>query len=176
MNNEDKNILSKLNKVPVQVPNDDFFESLKVHVVDKINTETKIVPFYKRMPFRAAATIAILIAVGSFYFMQNNPKPEVQQTQSAQVDFSSLSKQDILAYIEENSEEFETEDLVNVLGEIPSIERTSQENISDIAKNNSTTEKPNATQKLWKELDDEDILKYLEEQSEDLDEELILGT
>ena len=176
MNNDEKNILSQLNKVPVQVPNDDFFESLKVHVVDKINTETKIVPFYKRMSFKAAATIAVLIAIGSVYFLQNNTKPEVQPTQTAKADFSTLSKQDILAYIEENSEEFETEDLVGVLAEIPSIDKTTKKNNSEIATTNSTTVKSNATQKLWKELDDEDIMKYLEEQGEDLDEELILGT
>ncbi len=176
MNNENKNILSKLNKVPVQVPNDDFFEALKVHVVDKINTETRIVPFYKRMSFRAAATIAILIAIGSVYFLQKNPKPEIQPSQSAKVDFNSLSKQDILAYIEENSEDFETEDLASVLGEIPSIENTSKENNSENAKPNSNKVKSNSTQKLLQELDDEDILKYLEEQGEDLDEELILGT
>jgi len=173
MNNDDKNILSKLNKVPVQVPNDDFFESLKVRVVDKINTETKIVPFYKRMSFRAAATIAILIAIGSVYFMQS-PKQEIPQKQQAKVDFSSVSKNDILAYIEENAEDFETEDIVEALSEVPSIKEESKE--VKTSNPNPQKVKSTSTQKLWNELKDEDILRYLEEQGEDLDEELILGS
>lgn len=173
MNNDNKNILSQLNKVPVQVPNDDFFESLKVHVVDKINTETKIVPFYKRMSFRAAATIAILIAIGTIYFMQS-PKQEIPQKQQAKVDFSSVSKSDILAYIEENAEDFETEDIAEALTEVPSIKEESDKNKT--SNPGSKEVKPASTQKLWNELKDEDILRYLEEQGEDLDEELILGS
>lgn len=173
MNNENENILSKLNKVPVQVPNDDFFESLKVHVVDKINTQTKIVPFYNRLSFKAAAAILILITIGAVYFSKDT-KQDPPAVQEAKVDFNSVSREDILAYIEENHEEFETEDIASVLSEIPSInkEESNSNNLSEMV------EKPKSgsTEKLWDELKDEDILRYLEEQGEELDEELILGS
>lgn len=173
MNNENENILSKLNKVPVQVPNDDFFESLKVHVVDKINNQTKIVPLYKRISFRAAAAVLILITIGTVYFTKNTTK-EVPKTQVAKVDFKSVSREDILAYIEENHEEFETEDIASVLSEIPTIKEEEPKS-NDIAEKASKP-KSHSTEKLWNELKDEDILRYLEDQGEDLDEDLILGS
>lgn len=169
MNNEQNNILSKLEKVSTQVPNDLFFETLKKQVVGKLENEPKVVPFYRKKWLQAAASILLLIGIGSVYlFNTKEPVPNTKET----VDFSSLSEDDILKYIENNQEDFDERELASALIELPAIGNPVQVQ----SKQKISSKKEAELEKMWNDLEDEDILEYLQEESDDLDEELIFGS
>ncbi len=168
MNNEQNNILSKLEKVPTQVPNDLFFETLKKQVVNKLENEPKTVPFYRKTWLQAAASIILLIGIGSVYlFNSKEPVPGTRQ----KVDFSSLSKDDIIRYIENNQEDFDERDLASALIDLPTLGNTVQ-----VQSKQKNSIRETELEKMWNNLEDEDILEYLQEESDDLDEELIFGS
>jgi hypothetical protein len=168
MNNEQNNMLSKLEKVPTQVPNDLYFETLKKQVVGKLENEPKIVPFYRKKWLQAAASILLLIGIGSVYLL--NSKEPVPVTKH-KVDFSSLSKDDIINYIENNQEDFDERDLASALIELPALGNAVQ-----VQSKQKISGKEAELEKMWNDLEDEDILEYLKEESDDLDEELIFGS
>lgn len=165
MNNEQKNILSKLEKVPTQVPNDVFFETLKKQVVDKLENEPKIIPFYRKTWIQSAASILLLMGIGCVYLLNSKTPLSHPKTK---VDFSALSKQDILKYIENNQEEFEERDLAAALIELPVLGNQVQ-----IQTKQKVSGKDTELEKMWNDLDDEEILQYLQEESDDIDEELL---
>lgn len=172
MNNEQKNILSKLEKVPTQVPDDAFFDALKTNVVDKINTEVKIVPFYKKTWLQIAASAILLLGIGTFYLTNNKETPAAKQEK---VDFSSLSKDDIIHYIEENQEDFDNEELAALLTDDPMLQANNPEITHQTTEINlkKKSVKSMELEKMWREIDDEEILNYLEEENYDVDDEII---
>lgn len=169
MNKDSHRIFQELEKVPTQVPDDAYFEALKSAVISTIKNEPKVVPFYRKRWIQAAASIVFLLGIGSLFLIGNFKQPTPSQT-SETVDFSSLSREDILAYIENHSEDFETEDIAGILSEVPSLSLPSQP-----VKQHQKTVKSKPHQELWDQLEDDEIIRYLEEESYDLDEEMILA-
>ena len=165
-------MLSNLEKVPTQVPDDAFFETLKAKVADKINSEVKIVPFYRKTWLQIAASLVLLLGIGTFYLTNNRETPAVMQKK---VDFSSLDKNEIIRYIEENQEDFDNEELAALLTDDPIFKENNTEIEPKTTELNpkSKSVKSVELEKMWKEIDDEEILKYLEEENYDVDDDII---
>lgn len=168
MNKEKQPIIDSLEKVPVQLPSDDFFESLKSKVVEKIAIpEPKIVPFYSKRWIQIAASIVLVVGIGSLWIFNQHEKPLAAK----KVDFSKVTREEVLDYLEENREDVEVEDLVPYLTEVPVWTATLPKDSTVVSDNRLAQH-----EELWEEIDKDDILEYLEEESVDLDEDLILGS
>ena len=165
-------MLTELEKVPTQVPDDAFFDALKIKVVDKITTEVKIVPFYRKTWLQIAASVILLLGIGTFYLTNNKETPV---SKPEKVDFSSLNKNDILNYIEKNQEDFENEELAALLTDDPLLNENNTEIEHQTTETNSKKKsvKSIELEKMCKEINDDEILKYLEEENYDVDDEVI---
>jgi hypothetical protein len=167
VNNKEQHIIDQLKVENPSLPDEQYFQDLKSTLFEKIASETtpKIVPLYKRWYSwtAIAAGIAILLTVVFW-------SPEVPNTSQPEVDFSSLSKSEILDYLHENIDDVETDQLAEQLNEIPSpLASESATSINDVA-----STKPSEHEDLFEGIEKEEILDYLEDQ--DLDEDLLLGS
>lgn len=163
-------IIDELKVNHASLPSDDFFADFKNTVLEKINAEKTmlIVPLYKRWYSWTAVAAAIAIICTLTW----NSETVSHETPKEKVDFSSLNREDVLQYMEENIDDFETEMLAEQMDSIPSWNIRKEKYSGNITKN-GTKDKSND---LFNDLNKEDILKYLEEESMDLDEELLLGS
>lgn len=169
MNNEEKDIIHSLERMPVQLPGDDFFESLKKEVVAKIDApQPKIVPFYSRRWIQVAASVLLVVGLGSLWILNSQPEDPLPTNK---VDFSKVTREEVLDYLEEHHEDVETEDLIPYLKEVPVWTATLKTDSVAVDDNPLAQH-----EELWEDIDKQDILDYLEEESFDLDEELILGS
>ncbi len=167
--NDEKDIIHSLERMPVQLPGDDFFESLKKEVVAKIDTpQPKIVPFYSRRWIQVAASVLLVVGLGSLWILNNQPEDSLP---AKKVDFSKVTREEVLDYLEEHHEDVEVDELIPYLKEVPTWS-ASLKSDSVVVDDNPLAQH----EELWEDIDKEDILEYLEEESVDLDEELILGS
>jgi hypothetical protein len=158
----------KVNRAPM--PSDDFFADFKDTVLEKIAQEqtAKIVPLYKRW----YSWTAVAAAVALIFTVTWNSPTVTPSAKKEPIDFASLTREDVLEYMEEHIEDFEAEMLAEQMDSIPTW---------NVAETNTSTAVVSNRQQgkndhLFDNLDKEDILKYLEEESIDLDEDLLLGS
>lgn len=175
METNKRHIIDELKKNQSPLPEDAFFDKIKSDILQRIETETaipaaKVIPLYRRMWFVAsiAAGVALLLSIPVLF---RNEQP--QQTQQAEVTWDDVSREEMLAYIDENIDDFDEELLAQHLDSIPhtkaavSITHASG-NILKKAKQKAEKKEKN----LFENIDKEDILEYLEEEAIDLDDEL----
>ena len=168
METPQRHIIDELKKNSAPLPGEDYFASLKAGLLEKANpAEEKtvaVVPLYRRkwlIGLAAAAAIACLLIL-------RNGK---QETVSAVVDWNSVTREEMLAYVDENIEEFDAVAIAEQLDSIP--EWRTELPATDISAEKLKPAKKQ--QKLFDQLDDEEILKYLEEEVIELDDELLIG-
>ena len=89
-----------------------------------------------------------------------------------EVDWNSVSRDEILAYIDDNIDEFEAETIAQHLDSIPNWAATSVD-IDETVYRPVNREKEEKYDELFKDIDKQDILKYLEEEEIELDEEML---
>lgn len=166
MNTNEQHIIDELKKGTTPVPANDYFAQLKQTIFDQLEPTVKIVPLYRKSWFitTVAASIALVISMTFFFNENETPKPAV-----AAVDWNSVSRDDVLAYIDENIDDFETEALAQHLHSIPAL--TASVDIQQPA----SVEKRKAVKedkydKLFKDIDKQDIIEYLQEEEIDLEE------
>lgn len=172
MNTNEQHIIDELKKGTTPVPGDEYFAQLKQDIFDRLEPTVNIIPFYKKPWFisAVAASIALIVSVTYFFDGSETQKPTV-----ATVDWNSVSRDEILAYIDDNIADFETETIAQHLDSIPNW-TLAQPVIGKITRTNSTkSKKEEKYDDLFKDIDKQDILKYLEEEEIELDEEM-LGT
>ncbi|MES2554691.1 MAG: hypothetical protein V4604_00995 [Bacteroidota bacterium] len=163
MNTNEQHIIDELKKGTTPVPADDYFAQLKQNIFDQLEPTVKIVPLYRKSWFitTVAASIALIVSITFFFDSNETPQPAV-----ATVDWNSVSRDEVLAYIDENIDDFETEALAQQLNSIPDW-------TADIRTTSIGTTKPGKEDKydkLFKDVDKQDILEYLEEEDIDLEE------
>lgn len=166
MNTNEQHIIDELKKGTTPVPADDYFAQLKQTIFDQLEPTVKIVPLYQKPWFMTAvaAGIALIISVAFFFDGNETPKPAV-----ATVDWNSVSRDEILAYIDDNIDDFEVETIAQHLDSIPNWAETSA-GIEKTTSRSAKSIKEEKYDELFKDIDQQDILKYIEEEAIELDE------
>ncbi len=143
----------------------DYFSGLSSKLMNDIRKEPKIkvISFYRKPMFWIVSTAAsICVLIGLSYFLKN----------MNELTFDSLSKSEVLAYVENNIDDFDEELIVSVMSE-------SAFNLGDTTKKTNNAKQP-ITQKgketmSFESLSEEEILEYLNSQElslEELEEEI----
>ena len=175
METNKRHIIDELKKNQSPLPEDAFFDKMKSDLLQRIAAETvapkaKVIPLYRRMWFVAsvAAGVALLLSI-PLLFTNENP----QQPQQAEVSWDDVSREEMLAYIDENIDDFDEELLAQHLDSIPhSKAAVAITNSTGNALKKAKTKKEKQEKNLFENVDKEDILKYLDEEAIELDDEL----
>lgn len=158
---ENKNILDSLLVRKTEVPDDDYFKSLKESVIS--SEKVKIIPFYKRKITWIGAAAAVL-----FIVLLTNLIPKNTEKQNEQL-FATVEENEISDYIEANIEEFDIEMLAEFLPEqISPLDTLKREIIENTVMEDKIP---------LEEINEEDILKYLQKEGlevEELEEETFI--
>jgi hypothetical protein len=172
---EKKDIFDFIEKRPIETPDADYFKNLADTVIAKaadapVKSEAKIIPLYRRPVFwLSSAAAAVLVA---FLLLPENPN--IIPTTIAGDPFQDLSKKEVLAYVDENIEDFD-EDLlaefipVSQLDMNPMVDTETQESENPIETIIETE-----TQELQESLESisqDEILQYLQEEGFDSEDE-----
>lgn len=133
---------------------------------------SKIIPLYRKTWFQIAAAASVVLIV-TLFALNGGEAPKTRIAQTQQPDWNSVSQEEVLAYIDENIDDFETEVIAQHLDPIPQWNTE-----TELAVNGAPVtpkagkEKTDKYDELFNELDQEDILEYLEDEGE-LDEDLL---
>ena len=157
---ENEDIFEHLKKRKIETPSKDYFDALAASVIEQESKETKVIPIGRKIFYWSTAAAAILV-VGFFLF--NIP----QQTETnilAQLD--DVSTEELISYVDENIDDFDTEQLGETLSdeEIDKLDEELSIEMSDI----SYVESSESIS--FDDVDEQDILDYLELEDIDLDE------
>jgi hypothetical protein len=101
--NEEKDIFDFIEKRKIDMPDKAYFDNLAQSVID--SQKTKIIPLYKR-PITWVSAVAAAVLV---FFIVNFNNPGDIVTPSDEISFNDISKEELLAYVDENIDEFDIE-------------------------------------------------------------------
>lgn len=171
VNQNEKHIIDDLKVNPTPLPSNDFFEQFKEDMMKQVldkQPETKLIPLYKRWYSWTSIAAAIALIITLNWNRSETTKPIEQK-----VDFSSVNKAEILEYMEEHIDDVEIAQLAEHLDEIPQVDllKTVENPSNDLADQSN-----NNNENLFDDLDKEEILKYLQEEDLDIEEELFIGS
>lgn len=175
METNKRHIIDELKHNQAPLPDNAFFEQLKADVLKKMETEkpeqsAKVIPLYRKMWFigAVAAGMALLLTIPVLFKSE-----EPQQMQQAEVSWDDVSREEMLAYIDDNIADFDEELLAQHLDSIPhSKAAVSITNSTGNALKKAKSKKEKQEKNLFENIDKEDILEYLDEEAIDLDDEL----
>lgn len=101
--NEEKDIFDFIEKRKVDMPDKAYFDNLAQSVID--SQKTKIIPLYKRpITWISAVAAAVLVL-----FIVNFNSPDDIIPPSNEISFNDISREELLAYVDENIDEFDIE-------------------------------------------------------------------
>lgn len=167
MSLKDKHIIDELEVHPVTIPDDAYFEAFKSKMLDELKSEktTRVVPLYKRWYVWSSAAAAILILITLFTRFQNSNYP------TETPDFTQLSKQEVINYLDDNIEFLDDE----LLTEHVELAETWTDSlpVQEIIRPVKTVDKV-TQESSFDELDREEILEYLQREGAYYDEELLI--
>lgn len=168
-----KDIFDFIEKRPVETPDTSYFKGLADKVLvevaeDATESKTRIVPLYKRPTvWLSGVAAAILVA---FLLLPSAPKTN----NGTNVNFKSLSKKEVLAYVDENIEDFEEELLMEFIPteniEVVSTFTPTTEEAVDPIETLVETETQNLQESL-ESISNEEILEYLEGEGMDSEDD-----
>lgn len=174
MNQENKHIIDDLKVTPIQIPSDSYFEDLKKSILNEIGNdmpiaigmkkkeEPKIISMYKRWYVWGSAA-AILAFVVLFSWNNTNSTKN-----SEPINLSSVSNEEIYDYLDENIEDLDPETIAHHLSNDAMAQNESQPSVTE--NQETISSKPT----LLDQVKDEEILDYLNEESGELDEYLLI--
>lgn len=172
MNQENKYIIDDLEVNQVQIPSEDYFEALKMNILGQIdqnglkqNGQAKIIPLYKRWYVWSSAAAILLFAI---LFSWNNPNTTEGSTP---INLSSVSDEEIYEYLNQHIEDIDPETIAVHLGS-DKLNQNQQEEVSEM--NKKGFNQSVSTPTLFENIQDEEILDYLKEESGELDEYLLI--
>ncbi len=162
---DEKDIFDFLEKRKVETPDADYFEQLAkkaIAVANSETTEVKIIPLYKRpLLWISSAAAAIIIAVILLPEEASLPK-------TPSLAMQDLSKKEVLAYVNDNIDEFDEELLIEFIKEehistpqIPLEPETETPVIKEIQPSSDFN-------KTLESISKDEILDYLNEESLDI--------
>ena len=161
---KEKNIVDFLKPRERESLDNAYFENLAASIVSahpKVETK-KIIPFYKKTTFWISSIAAVfigLIALNTF-----------TSTSEKTYDFNSVSHSELMAYVEDNIDEFDQDLLVKY---IP-VESPTKMKAKELIEQKTTIEKVQVNSKsktvLFDDLQKEDILNYLDAEELGIDD------
>lgn len=170
MNREKRHIIDDLKVAPIQMPSDSYFEDLKKTILNEIgndrlnkNEKPRIIPLYKRWYFWGSAAAILAFAI----LLSRNSTNST--TDSAAINFSSVSDDEIYQYLNENIEDLDAETIALHLSDDAIAQNKSSEN-----KSQETQHIVSSGATLLDNIKDEEILDYLNNESDELDEYLLI--
>ena len=157
---ENEDIFEHLKKRKIETPSKDYFDALAASVIEQESKETKVIPIGRKIFYWSTAAAAILV-VGFFLF--NIPR-QTQTNILAQLD--DVSTEELILYVYENIDDFDTEQLGETLSdeEIDELDEELSIEMLDI----SYVETSESIS--FDDIDEQEILDYLELEDIDLDE------
>lgn len=159
--NEQRNILDDLKAKKIAIPDEAFFKSLATKAIQNSvpKKSVKIVPLVAVVLSAAAALVLIFWILGS--------KSINDSINEETISFASLEDEEILAYVETNIDDFEEDELSDLVV-------LSVKNSVDITIKEGKIEQVNVEfEEMISSLSDEEIMSFLEDQSSEEDEELV---
>lgn len=172
MNQENKHIIDDLQVNPVQMPSEDYFETLKTNILSQIdqnslkqNAQAKIIPLYKRWYVWSSAAAILLFAI---LFSWNNPNTTDDSTP---INLSSVSDEEIYEYLNQHIEDIDPETIAVHL-DSDKLAQHEQDEAPETNKRTINQSVSNPT--LFENIQDQEILDYLKDESGELDEYLLI--
>jgi hypothetical protein len=171
MNQENKNMIDDLKVTPIQVPSDSYFEDLKKNILNGINNsdlekknEPRVISMYKRWYIWGSAAAVLLFAI---LFSWNTPN-EVDSSKA--INLSSVSNQEIYEYLDQRIEDLDSEAIVSQIENASILEKIE----NDDPKNDVAERESPSKSILLEDVNDEEIMDYLKNESTELDEYLLI--
>jgi len=157
---ENEDIFDHLKKRKIETPSKDYFDALAASVIKQELKETKVISIGRKILYRSTAAAAILL-IGLFLF---NTRHQQERNILAQLD--DVSTEELISYVDENIDDFDTDQLGETLSdeEIDKLDEELSIEMSDI----SYVESSESIS--FDDIDEQDILDYLELEDIDLDE------
>jgi hypothetical protein len=174
VNPKEQHIIDELKKGATPLPDDGYFAQLKSDVFAKIGpAPAKVVPLYRKWWALTSAAASVLLIV-TFFLRGGETDPSVH----ARPDWNSVSREEVLAYIHENIDDFEAEAIASHLDSLPDWNAKLQVASADTLAlaNAEPSVNKNKYDQLFDNIDKEDILQYLDEEAIDIDDELLIGS
>lgn len=193
MSQEDKHIIDDLQVNPIQMPSDSYFEELKKNILsevgnnglkqeetqlqetetlfgksEKLKEQPGIISMYKRWYVWGSA--AAILAFALLFPWNNNTNPSIN---AEQINLSSVSNEEIYQYLDENIEDLDAETIAVHLNKDAMANAELYEK-QDVASSLEATEKFTSKSPLLEHVKDEEILDYLNDESGELDEYLLI--
>lgn len=172
MNQENKHIIDDLQVAPIQLPSDSYFEELKKSILKEIGNEglkkkeePRIIPMYRRWYVWGSA--AAILAFAILLSWNNTQTPP----ESASINLSSVSNEEIYDYLNENIEDLDSETIAVHLNNDAIAQNEDQTTENEKVE---TTEDFSSKSTLLDHLEDQEILDYLNDESGELDEYLLI--
>lgn len=158
-----KNIVDFMKPRERESISDDYLDSLASNVmhISKVHKPVKIVPLYKKPIFWISNVAAVILI---FVLIKFNTQSNI-----IECDFDSVSKSELLAYINENIEDFDQELLMSYvpLKSHNSFENealTKKESVTEDSKNKEIIEDTKFDKDQFNKINKEDILDYLDQE------------
>ncbi|WP_294669432.1 hypothetical protein [uncultured Fluviicola sp.] len=193
MNQEDKHIIDDLQVNPIHIPSDLYFEELKKNILTEVRnnslkeegallpkTEASpgkdekqkeqpgIISMYRRWYVWGSA--AAILAFALLFPWNNHTSPS---TNPEPINLSSVSNEEIYQYLDENIEDLDTEVIAAHLSKDEMVNSEITEN-RDEASATENTDNFTSRSPLLEHIKDEEILDYLNDESGELDEYLLI--
>ena len=191
MNQENKHIIDDLQVAPIQLPSDSYFEELKKSILkeigndglkkeeeallpktlaslgksEKLKDTPRIIPMYRRWYVWGSA--AAILAFAILLSWNNTQTPP----ESASINLSSVSNEEIYDYLNENIEDLDSETIAVHLSNDAIARNEDQATENEKVE---TTEDFSSKSTLLDHLEDQEILDYLNDESGELDEYLLI--
>ena len=157
---ENEDIFEHLKKRKIETPSKDYFDALAASVIEQESKKTKVIPIGRKILYRSTSAAAILV-IGLFLF--NTPD---QQERNILAQLDDVSTEELISYVDENIDDFDSEQLGETLSdeEIDKLDEELSIEMLDI----SYVESSESIS--FDDIDEQDILDYLELEDIDLDE------
>jgi len=166
---KENNILDFIRPRKREELNESYFENMASSIItsNKKVVVRKLTPFYKKSVFWISSSAAVFIGIVTIQSLRANFK--------SGLDFNSVSTTELLAYIDDNINEFDQELLIKYLPTQQSINNiTENQTINKTATQSTAIQAtPINTSELLENINQEDVLYYLESEEltiEDLEE------
>jgi hypothetical protein len=178
VNPQEEHIIDALKKGATPLPDDAYFAQLKSDVLGQLGpVPARVVPLYRKWWALAsvAASLALIIAL----FLRGG---ETDPSARTSPDWNSVSREEMLAYIHENIDDFEAEAIAANLDSLPNwnAQLASADTLTLAVRHSAqargTHAKASGYDQLFDDIDKEDILEYLDEEAIELDDELLIGS
>lgn len=168
--NKEKDIFEHLKASKVELPDQSYFDQLAQQVIADEKAPVKVVPMYRKPLLWLSAAAAVLL-IGFFAL---NTWSTSADSQDPLLALEEVPAEMLLAYVDEHIEDFEAESIAEILPE-SALEVTAVAEIELVEQDTPSNTTPDL-ELLDEELDEEDIINYLEEEGMDFfeleDEEL----